>query len=462
MRHSFWGILSRLAIPAIGLASLASLAWLHLVHPFVYQNIMNALIKLPLQYPFADWEWIPSVIECWTKDVDVYLNNTCSHSFTNATFNYSPLWLRVTFLRFADGWTNVFGLAFATLFFLSLALLPPPRTRLDFSISLLATMSSATALALERANTDLIMFLMIIVSVWACSLRLPFRLAGYALITLAGLLKFYPMVALIIALRERAAVIAIVALSAGAALAALFSFYHDEIVRMAVNFPHTFSFILQFGVTDLPDGIEVIASNIMARMLHRDATLTQAVSGLLYKSLLLLLIVQAFVVAFWVERRCASAVRDSAASRSPFQFPCRRRGAYLRLLFLTHAVIYKGMFLLFALPGLLALSHRSSWPAARKIFRATSIGIVFVLWFVFFEWCVSFARLGEPPIEMADYVRAVPASMLLLCDKLVWWWIVVVLLAVIFAFLVNLELWAGLSRPPSFLRAWSARPRRSS
>jgi hypothetical protein len=423
---------------------------------------MDALIKLPLQYPFADWEWIPSVIECWTKGVDVYLNNTCSHSFTNATFNYSPLWLRVTFLRFADGWTNIFGLAFAALFFLSLALLPPPRTRLDFGISLLATLSSATALALERANTDLVMFLMIIVSVWACSLRLPFRLAGYALIALAGLLKFYPMVALIIALRERAAVIAIVALTAGAALAALAFFYHDEIMRMAVNLPHTFSFILQFGVTDLPDGLEVIASNIMTRMLHRDATLTQAVSGLLYKSLLLLLIVQAFVVAFWVERRChlRSAIAQLPAPHSSFLVV----GAALicGCFFFTHAVIYKGMFLLFALPGLLALSHRSSWPAARKVFRGTSIGIVFVLWFVFFEWCVSFARLGEPPIDMADYVRAVPASILLLCDKLVWWWIVIVLVAVLFAFLINLELRAGLSRPPSFLRAWAARPRRSS
>jgi hypothetical protein len=367
--------------------------------------------------------------------------------------------LRVTFLGFVDGWTNFFGLAFAALFFLSLALLPPPHGRRDFSISLLATISSATALALERANTDLIMFLVIIVSVWACSLRLPFRLAGYALIALAGLLKFYPMVALIIALRERTAVIAMVALSAGAALAALFFFYHDEIARMAINLPPSFSFILQFGVTDLPEGLEVIAFNVMTRMLHQDTTLAQAVSGLLYKTLMLLLIVQAFVVALWVERRChlRSAIAQLPAPHSRFLVV----GAALicGCFFFTHAVIYKGIFLLFTLPGLLALSHLSSWPAARKVFRGTSIGIVFVLWFVFIEWCVSFARLGLPPNDTADYVRAVPASVLLLCDKLLWWWIVIVLLAVLFAFLVNLELWAKLSRPPSFLRALAPRMR---
>jgi hypothetical protein len=158
------------------------------------------------------------------------VSNTCYaaiHDFWG--FNYSPLWLRFGFIRYADGWTNLFGLSFAVIFFLSLSLLPPPRTaRFDFVIRLFSAISSVTAFAVERANLDVVMFLMIIVGVLACGARLPVRLAGYALITLAGLLKFYPMVALIIAFRERPAIFATVALVATASLGGLVLAYHEE------------------------------------------------------------------------------------------------------------------------------------------------------------------------------------------------------------------------------------------
>jgi hypothetical protein len=49
--------------------------------------------------------------------------------------------------------------------------------------------------------------------------------AGYALIALAGLLKFYPMVALIITNRERPLIFAAIALAVIAALAAFVSVF---------------------------------------------------------------------------------------------------------------------------------------------------------------------------------------------------------------------------------------------
>src|SRR5262249_43963558 len=155
--------------------------------------------------------------------------------------------------------------------FLSLALLPPPRTGFDFGVTLLATMSSATALAVERANVDLVMFLMIVVSVWARDLGLSYRLAGYALISLAGLLKFYPMVAIILAPRERPAVVAMVAFAAGAALAALAFSYHDELVVMLGNIPSSSYFTLQFSAQNLPGGLGVIAQGVTTKLLHQDA-----------------------------------------------------------------------------------------------------------------------------------------------------------------------------------------------
>jgi hypothetical protein len=416
---------------------------------------MNAFIKLPLQHPFADWEWIPSAIECWTKGVDVYLDNTCSHFFINATFNYSPLWLRITFLRFADDWTNIFGLAFAALFFLSLALLPPPRTRLDFSISLLATISSATALAVERANTDLIMFLMIIASVWACGLWLPFRLAGYGLITLAGLLKFYPFVALIIAIRERPAVFAAVALTAATALCALVFSYHDEMLRMARNLPAASYFTLQFSVNNLPGGLGIAASNVAAKLLRPDATSIKAIGSLVYKISLLLLIAQALATAVWFGHRCRLHYAVGQLTTREADFLLVGAALICGCFFAGQSVIYKGIFLLLPVPGLLALSHHSPWKLARLAFRSTCVAIVFVLWFPFIEACVRIVDLGKRPAYLSNEAPDNPVGYVLwLCDELAWWWIIIVLIAVLGALVLNSELWAALSRALPLPARW--------
>ena len=125
-------VLVRLTIPAIGLALFGLLGILYVDQPDRYQSIMLALIKLPIWRPFVDWEWVTSAVKCWNEGVNVYISNPCDRFFPRGVgFNYSPLWLRVTFLRFADGRTNLFGITIGALFFLSLALLPPPRTKLD-------------------------------------------------------------------------------------------------------------------------------------------------------------------------------------------------------------------------------------------------------------------------------------------------------------------------------------------
>jgi hypothetical protein len=435
-------VLRRLAIPTIGLSLLGLFSALFVNHPHVYQTVMAAIMKMPFPHPFVDWEWIPSSIECWTKGVDVYASVPCYEPLPTMGFSYSPLWLRVTFLRFVDGWTNLFGLSFAMLFFLSLVLLPPPRTRPDFVITLLATLSSATALAVERANTDLLMFLIIIVSVWSCRLRLPFRLAGYALITLAGLLKFYPMVALIITLRERPAIVVTIALAAGTALAALALSYHDELARIAGNLVPPSYFTTQFSATDLPSGLGVIASKVIRKVAHQDAAVAETFGGLVYRSLLALLIVQAPATAIWFGRRCdlQSAVEKLPTREADFLAV----GAALicGCFFAVHNHIYKGIFLLFAVPGLLALSHELPSLRARAAFRGTCLAIVFVLWFMFIEWCIDVAGLGKQPPVVAGPV----GYMAWLCNELSWWWIIITLLAVLGAFVLNSELWAMLSR----------------
>ena len=168
-------VLSRLWTPMIELSFVALLAVLCVNYPRAYHEAMTAIMTNPWSRPFIDWEAVTGWIECWSKGVDVYIDNIPCLPLPNNGFNYSPLLLRLTFIRFAYGWTNLLGFSFAVLFFLSLSLLPPSRTKLDFVITLLASIFSATAHAVERANTDLIVFLAIVIGVLACGSRLLVR-----------------------------------------------------------------------------------------------------------------------------------------------------------------------------------------------------------------------------------------------------------------------------------------------
>ena len=78
---------------------------------------------------------------------------------------------------------------------------------------------------------------------------------------MAGLLKFYPMVVLIMAVRERAAIFVAIALAVTAALGGYVLSYRDEVVWIVRNFPTGFHYLpIVFGAKDLPGGLGVIMS----------------------------------------------------------------------------------------------------------------------------------------------------------------------------------------------------------
>ena len=62
--------------------------------------------------------------------------------------------------------------------------------------------SWATMLAMERGNTDLLMFATAVLFAHVAMRSAPSRCAGYVLVLGAGLLKFYPLVMLALVIRE--------------------------------------------------------------------------------------------------------------------------------------------------------------------------------------------------------------------------------------------------------------------
>jgi len=189
--------------------------------PNVYMILLSIMIKLPAPHPFTDWEWIPSSVRCWAEGVDVYVNNTCFKSGDNLAFNYSPLWLRLSFLGSMEKWVNVTAIGFCFLFFLSPAIYDQLRDRRTQEIAILTMLSSGTILGVERGNANILLFLIIVVALMAMQLKSMTSFVGYGILIFAGLLEFYPSIGLVIAARDRSIVVVCVAIASISALAVL-------------------------------------------------------------------------------------------------------------------------------------------------------------------------------------------------------------------------------------------------
>jgi hypothetical protein len=353
---------------------------------------------------------------------------------------------------------NFFGVCFGLLFFLSLGLLPRPRAAsFDFAIGLFSAISSATFYAVERANADIIMFLIIVLGVLACGSGPLLRMAGYAVITLAGLLKFYPMVALILATRERMAIFVSIAFGATIALGGLALFYWGELVQMANNLSwitNVYFIPIVFGAKDLPAGVGVLMSEITSNLYH-NATGAELTGRLVRDGVLSLLILLALAIATQFGRRCRLQYAVERLGAREADFLLVGSGLICGSLFAGENNLYRGIFLLLAVPGLLTLSHQSTERFGRIAFRGTCVTTVLVLWFPFIQACISSAvrhLLDRPIVEELDrLVRPIIWA----CGQLAWWWIIVTLLSVLGAFMLNSELWASLSRIPALPRRGS-------
>ena len=211
-----------------------ALALLYQLEPESYYRVLAFIGIVPFRYPFLDFQFVLASVDCWQRGVDVYVTNPCD--VLDRPFDYSPLWLRFAFLPGKE-WTNPLGLCLAISFFLALAVLPPPRSGRELLPRLVATLSPVTTFAVERGNIDLLMFVIATAAGVLLLRPLRGRVAGYAMIVIAGLLKFYPLVLMVLTLRERPRVFLWVNAAAAAVVLATGLYFHAEVVKMVPNIP---------------------------------------------------------------------------------------------------------------------------------------------------------------------------------------------------------------------------------
>ena len=349
------------------------MSWLYQQgHREVSDSILRSWGMVPFKTPFLDISGPLSAWECARQGWDVMVENPCD--LLHLVFDYSPFWLSVSRIPLGVRDTTAVGWALDLLFIASLSLLPPPRRLVELLLVLAATLSTMVVFALERANADVLLFLLALAAGGLAERGPAARMIGYGLALLSALLKYYPIMVLIVVFRERTAVFAAVALAAAAALAAFWAAYHVKIVQGWPNISTGAYNTDLFAAKNLPFLIGIMVENAVAPSRFAAAVGWVETAGL-YGVLVCAALAICRRLSRFPELRAAIAELPSGERVLMVIGSAVIAGCF----FAGQSIGYRGIFLLLVLPGLLALS-RSAGRGLRALCLGSASVIVLLMW----------------------------------------------------------------------------------
>jgi hypothetical protein len=376
----------RLAVIGLGLLALAMMAWLFVRDPSLYQRVLFAWGIGPFRYPFLDWEYLPASASCWRQGVNVYVATPCD--VLNRPHNYSPLWLRAWFLPTGPFWRNVFGLGIALSFFASAWLVIRPKSWREALVFAGAILSTTIVFLLERGNIDAIMFAMLALATVICLPR-GFRSLSYGLIMIAGVLKFYPLAAMSLALREKPRVFWTVAVASTITLALYYLWFRTELHDAFRNVP-AFGYAQGlFGANNLPVGLAVMITEGRFALVRG----TPSTPPLLFGALATALAAASFAGGYLVYRsRQLHAAYDRMGERDRLLLAAGS-ALIVGCFYAGQSSNYRGVILIFVLAGLLALRREVAAGAMRGLLTGVIAATVFLMWDGMFRHALLAASL---------------------------------------------------------------------
>lgn len=372
-----------------------------------YRGILSQMGFRPFDFPFLDMHGVLATAECYRHGVDVIVSNPCD--VLGRTLDYSPFWLVAASLGVDTSMTSRLGLLLDVVFLFSLFFLPPAKSWSAIVVMIAALLSSAVTMALERANLDLAVFVIALLAAgW--SLRGPaWRSLAYGLITLAALVKYYPGIMLLLALRERLRFL--VPLAAMLLAVGVFFAWIDG--RMLVRALHNIDmrpFPTDFSALNVPESL--------AHLIAPGATALGRIVEMVFASL-------AAGYAYTIAQRgdFRSAVQSlPLRDRNLMLIGC---ALILGCFFTAENAPYRGIYFLFILPGLQGPWREISSAAARRRFNLSVGAILFLLWDPFF-------RLAVARSATAFGLGTICSDAYWFLRETAWWWVVSVLLALLF------------------------------
>ena len=406
----------RLAIP-IGVLCLYAIMvglWLSGAHS-LYFGVLPLLGVEPFSFPFLDTHAILAAAECGRQGIEVYLSNPCDA--LGRPHAYSPLWLTIVPRSLGTGATGWVGASLDLVFLLSLIVVLRPRTGRELLILGAAAVSPMTVYALERANNDLLIFLLVVCGAMLFSLPRPYRLFSYGLFVAAGLLKYYPLVLLILVARERPRDAGVTAAAAGFTLILFGLAFYSELKTALASIPAASSYFTDaFSARNLPFGFAEALAGGADRILIA-VSLLSALSGL------------AVARMIRTVRLLGREQLDWAAGETQFLVI---GGLLVAACFLAgQNIAYRGILLLPALSGLVCFRRSIKDREVRRFCGQMIAAVLFVMWEELFRRALH-AIVSPVPGEGLSSRAEV---FFWIGRELVWWWLFVGLAALVLSFL---------------------------
>jgi hypothetical protein len=411
----------RLAIPVGVLCLYAIMAglWLTGAHS-IYFGTLRLLGVEPFSFPFLDTHAVLAAAECGRQGIDVYLSNPCD--VLGRPHAYSPLWLAIVPGSLGIGATGWVGASLDLLFLLSLAAVLRPHNPKDLLILGSAAVSPMSLYALERANNDLLIFLLVIGGAMLFTFPRPYRLFSYGLFVAAGLLKYYPLALLVLVAREERRDGLVIAAPAILALVFFSVAFYPELSLAVASIPAGASYFTDaFSARNLPFGFAEALGQGVARTLIA-GSLLGVLSGLAVARMLRTV------------RLLGREQLDWVASET--QFLVIGGLLVVACFFAGQNVGYRGILLLPVLSVLVCL-HRSVKDREVRRFCGQMIAtVLFVMWEEFFRRALHAIVSPVPGAGLSSRAEV----FFWIGRELVWWWLVVGLAALVLSYLRRLPL----------------------
>src|SRR5262249_41193046 len=276
----------------------------------------------------------------------------------NRGYTYGPIWLAFSFIPLDIADTGWLGWLLGFCFLSSFVFLPATKRPWELALMTLACISTMVVFAVERANADIIVFMVAAAIGYLATLR---RFPAYALIIAAGLFKYYPITMLILAVRERLRVLfAIIAIAF--CIGVLFiSAYYNDLQRGVPLIAIGSYFDDLFAAKDLPFGFVEIAPWFVSPSIGQNGT-----AWLVYAFLGL----EALLVCFALVRK--NLVPTLSWTERDQVFLVIGCALIVGCFFAGQSIGYRGIAFLFALPGFLALARKSRTVAQKRVTLFTS------------------------------------------------------------------------------------------
>ena len=325
------------------------------------------------------------------------------------------------------------GTGIVVAFWLSLFWLVKPANWRELIVFALACTSTMIVFALERGNVDVILFIMLVAAGVLSTGPLASRILSYALILLAGLLKFYPLIVFLTALRERPRAFFAIAAAAGLIVVGFFYRFQTEIAAALKNTFWGGHASELFGSVNLPVGVPRFALPLFPG-LEQFAWYT-ALPGAIMAVLLILTAVQVIRLA----RNGDLAAAFANMPERDAMFLVIGAALIAGCFFAGQSVNYRGIHLIFVVAGLVAMRRAADARGTRASLTRALMIVVFLMW-------EGLIRQALPHDEAAGLgpARLAPFGLFWLIREVLWWRLVALLLGVLAIFGLRSELFAAL------------------